>query len=78
MNYRKIRSVLYVPGDNEKALKKASMLPCDAVMFDLEDSIADEKKELARILVKQGINDYDYGSRTLIVRINRLDSPWGE
>ena len=34
------RSVLYMPGANDKALEKAKTLPCDAVIFDTEDSVA--------------------------------------
>ena len=75
---KKIRSVLYVPGINERAMKKASTLPCDAIIFDLEDSVAPEQKDRARTLVRHTLFECDYGGRSLIVRINRLDSSWGE
>ena len=42
------RSVLYMPGSNAKALAKASTLPADALILDLEDSVAPEAKEAAR------------------------------
>ena len=42
------RSVLYVPGSNAKALKKSSTLDVDALIYDLEDSVALSAKEDAR------------------------------
>ena len=42
------RSVLYVPGSNDKALKKSSTLDVDALIYDLEDSVALSAKEKAR------------------------------
>jgi citrate lyase beta subunit len=46
MNLR--RSVLSVPAINARALEKTHLLDCDAVIFDLEDSVAPEKKAQAR------------------------------
>jgi citrate lyase subunit beta/citryl-CoA lyase len=37
-----LRSVLYMPASNAKALEKARILPCDAVILDLEDAVAPE------------------------------------
>ena len=42
------RSVLFVPGSNERALAKAATLSCDVMIFDLEDSVAPELKGRAR------------------------------
>jgi citrate lyase subunit beta/citryl-CoA lyase len=39
---------LYVPGDNERAIEKAKTLPADAIILDLEDSVAPGHKEFAR------------------------------
>ena len=38
------RSVLYMPGANDKALEKAKALPTDAIIFDTEDSVAPDMK----------------------------------
>ena len=38
------RSVLYMPGSNAKALAKAKTLPADALILDLEDSVAQDQK----------------------------------
>ena len=42
------RSVLYIPGSKERALEKARTLPCDAIIFDLEDAVAPDAKAEAR------------------------------
>ena len=38
--FRPRRSVLYMPAANERALEKAKTIPCDAIIFDLEDAVA--------------------------------------
>ena len=48
VNYRPRRSVLYMPAANERALEKAKHLEADALIFDLEDAVSPENKELAR------------------------------
>ena len=47
--YRPRRSVLYMPAANERALEKAKTIPCDALILDLEDSVAPDAKEDARV-----------------------------
>ena len=78
MIVKKNYSVLYVPGVNERAMKKASSLRSDAIIFDLEDSVSSELKDRARTLVRKSLSEYDYGERLIVIRINRLDTPWGE
>ena len=72
------RSVLYVPGTNERALEKAKNLNVDVLIFDLEDSIAPQSKEIAREKITQVVSAGDYGNSELIIRINGLDTPWGQ
>ena len=43
-----LRSVLYMPAANERALEKAKSIPCDAIIFDLEDAVAPDAKAEAR------------------------------
>ncbi|MCB6178517.1 CoA ester lyase [Rhodobacter sp. Har01] len=74
---RPCRSVLYIPGSKERALEKARELPCDAIIFDLEDAVAPDEKPHARDLLARVLRDFDYGNRLRIVRINGLDSEWG-
>ena len=74
---RPFRSVLYIPGANQRALEKAATLPCDAIIFDLEDAVAPEEKPRARALVAEMLRTTDFGNRARIVRINALDTAWG-
>ena len=74
---RPTRSVLYIPGSRERALEKATGLPCDAIIFDLEDAVAIDEKVNARALLAQTLAQVDYGRRMKIVRINGLDTEWG-
>jgi citrate lyase subunit beta/citryl-CoA lyase len=72
------RSCLYMPGANPKALAKARELEADALIFDLEDSVAPEMKEEARAGVIAALAEGGYGARERIVRVNALATPWGE
>ena len=74
---RVLRSALYMPSSNTRALDKARTLPCDAVIFDLEDAVAPDAKESAREQACAAVRSGAYGRRTLTVRCNGLDTPWG-
>lgn len=78
MSQRLLRSALYMPGSNQRAMDKARTLPCDAVVFDLEDAVAPDMKEVAREQVFKQLQVGGYGARRLVVRANSIDSPWGE
>lgn len=78
MTERILRSVLYMPGSNLRAMEKAKTLPCDAVVFDLEDAVAPDMKEVARQQILAQLQAGGYGARQLVVRANSIDSPWGE
>ena len=71
------RSVLFMPGSNARALEKARDLPADALIFDLEDAVAPDAKELAREQACNAAASSDYGNRELTIRCNGLDTPWG-
>ena len=75
---RPYRSVLYIPGSKERALEKAKTLPVDAIIFDLEDAVAPDAKEEARETLAKALTEGGYGNRMRIVRINGLDTQWGE
>jgi citrate lyase subunit beta/citryl-CoA lyase len=79
--FRPFRSTLYMPGSNPRALEKAKTLAVDALIFDLEDSVSPDKKELAREQVvaasKEALTGA-YGNRQIIIRCNSLDTDWGE
>ncbi len=74
---RPYRSVLYIPAANARAMEKAQTLAADAIIFDLEDAVAPGEKAPARDLLSQALLA-DYGGRARIVRINGLDTEWGE
>jgi citrate lyase subunit beta / citryl-CoA lyase len=77
MKVRPRRSVLYMPGANQRALEKARTLPADALILDLEDSVAPESKAQARDNVCAAVKSREYGSRELVIRVNALETPWG-
>ena len=76
MTMRPRRSVLYMPGSNARAIEKARTLPADAVIFDLEDSVAPEGKAAARQQVLNAVTAGGFGAREIIIRINGLDTEW--
>ena len=76
MTIRPRRSVLYMPGSNARAIEKARTLPADAVILDLEDSVAPDAKAAARQQVVDAVKAGGFGTREVIVRVNGLDTPW--
>ncbi len=70
------RSVLYMPGANERALEKAKGIPADALILDLEDAVAPDAKVDARGRVCAAVADGGYGLRELTIRVNGLDTQW--
>lgn len=75
---RPYRSVLYIPGSKPRALEKARSLPVDAIIFDLEDAVAADEKTAARDTLAEALGAGGYGARVKIVRMNGLDTQWGE
>jgi len=71
------RTMLFVPGGNEKILVKALSLSVDSLILDLEDSVLPENKESSRQAVKEMVNSGDFGSKERIVRVNSLSSEYG-
>ena len=71
------RSVLYMPAANERALEKAKTIPCDALIFDLEDAVAPDAKEGARAQACAAASSGAYGHREVTIRCNGLDTQWG-
>ncbi|MEM1344300.1 MAG: CoA ester lyase [Pseudomonadota bacterium] len=72
------RSVLYMPGSNARALEKAKALPADALILDLEDAVSVAEKDSARTMIAAAVREKGFGRREVVVRINGLDTPWGE
>jgi len=70
------RSCLSVPGSSPKMLSKAPGLPADMVFMDLEDSVAPLAKEEARGNVVDALKNNEWGDKTVVVRINAIDTHW--
>jgi malyl-CoA/(S)-citramalyl-CoA lyase len=68
------RSELAVPGSNPGLFEKAAASAADIVFLDVEDAVAPDDKEKARKNIIAGLNDINWGSKTLMVRINGLDT----
>ena len=77
MQVRPRRSVLYMPGSNERALDKARTIPADSLILDLEDSVAPEGKDAARAGVCAAVKAGGYGRRELVIRPNAIETAWG-
>lgn len=71
------RSLLYVPAIRAGAVAKARSLPCDAVILDLEDAVAPDMKDAARVAAAAAIAA-DWGSTTAAIRVNGLGTPWAD
>ncbi|SDE29717.1 HpcH/HpaI aldolase/citrate lyase family protein [Sporomusa acidovorans] len=67
------RTLLFIPGNNSGMLQNAGILGADALIFDLEDAVAPQEKDAARLLVGQALRTIGYGRCEKIVRINPLD-----
>ena len=74
---RGMRSLLFVPGDDERKLERAADAEADALILDLEDAVSPERKEQARELVAQHVG-VGMGESEIIVRINGAGTPWFE
>lgn len=70
------RSVLYMPGANERALEKAKTIDADALILDLEDSVAPDAKEAGRANVSAAVQSGEYGHRELAIRVNSIGTEW--
>ena len=68
------RSELAVPGSNPAMFEKAANSAADVVFLDVEDAVAPDDKAQARKNIIQGLNDIDWGRKTMMVRINGLDT----
>jgi citrate lyase subunit beta / citryl-CoA lyase len=75
-DFTPLRSVLYMPGSNAKALEKAKTLPADGIILDLEDAVAPDAKVGAREAAYAAVRSGEYGRRTLTIRVNGIGTQW--
>ena len=71
-----LRSVLYMPSSNERALEKAKSIACDGLILDLEDAVAPDAKSSARDAAATAAASGDYGRRTVTIRVNGIGTEW--
>jgi malyl-CoA/(S)-citramalyl-CoA lyase len=68
------RSELAVPGSNPALFEKAAKSKADVIFLDVEDAVAPDDKEQARKNIIQGLNEVDWGTKSMMIRINGLDT----
>jgi len=78
MTGRLRRSVLFVPGDSEKMIRRSASLPADLLLLNLEDGVAASQKDTARDTLVQALKQFDLGFHELVVRINSLETETGQ
>jgi citrate lyase subunit beta/citryl-CoA lyase len=65
-----------MPGANERALEKAKTIDADALILDLEDSVAPDAKAQGRENVVAAVKSGEYGHRELAIRVNSIGTEW--
>lgn len=75
--FRLQRSELAVPATTEKFFVKAANGPADSLFLDLEDAVSPDRRVEARAMAVTALNSIDWGAKTVSVRVNGLNTPWG-
>ncbi|HEY5272114.1 MAG TPA: CoA ester lyase [Acidimicrobiales bacterium] len=68
------RSMLALPGSNQRFVEKSTTLPADALLIDLEDAVAANAKALAREVTSRALASLDFADRVVTVRVNAWSS----
>lgn len=74
---RLIRSALFVPANNPRAIEKAAQLGADMLVLDLEDAVGPDDKEAVRALVPQVLERWQSSGAVRAVRVNSAGTAWG-
>lgn len=69
-----LRSLLFIPGNNPAMLQNADIHGADGIILDLEDAVAIDQKDAARMLVRNAILTLNYATPSLIIRVNPLET----
>ena len=72
------RALLYVPGDDLHKIQKATTLDVDSVCLDLEDGVATNRKQDARMTISRALGTFDFGRSERLIRINPVNSQYIE
>jgi citrate lyase subunit beta/citryl-CoA lyase len=73
-----LRTFLFVPADSSRKLASARNVHPDALIYDLEDAVAPDKKNEARLLLSKELKTFAHSSAKLFVRVNVFGSPFLE
>lgn len=71
-----LRTLLFVPANQERRLEKARLIPADALILDLEDSVPPSEKDSARKMAAAAIGELAASGKDIFVRINSLPTPY--
>ena len=69
-----MRSVFYIPGNNEKCYPEGARTPADIITLDLEDSVPPAEKAKAREMVRENLKLAGSGGSTVYSRINNWET----
>ncbi len=69
--------MLYIPGNNPAMLQQGGIYGADSLLLDLEDSVALNQKDAARILVRNMLQSINFYDSEVCVRVNHIDTPFG-
>ena len=69
------RALLFMPGDDRRKIEKGAALGADAVILDLEDGVALDRKREARAVTAAALGELDFGRTERLVRVNPASSP---
>lgn len=72
------RSIMFVPASTPVLAEKAARSQADALILDLEDSVAPADKDKAREYLLRILDTVDFGAKKVTVRINARTTQWGE
>ena len=72
------RTRLYIPGNNPAMIRNSPLFGADQIIFDLEDGVAVNQKDAARALVRNALQELDFGDTEVTVRVNALDTEFFE
>ena len=72
------RSMLFLPGNNERYLARAVESEADGIVLDLEDAVTPDQKPEAREMVEHFLQTVDFRGKERTVRVNGVTTVWGE
>jgi len=72
----RLRTALFVPGDQPQRIAKGVGYATDAVVVDFEDAVSDVAKARAREVATAAISRLESATPLLLVRVNGPDTPW--